>query len=288
MPNRPALLLLAGLLLAAHASVGRAQERAATTVPWAYSAYFGTGWYEIGEDRDAFALRYVFKRRWQQPRIDAEGERELGLQWRLPVTLGLDEFPLDDPAGSVDPANFASVSFTPGAWLDFPVTERLMLRPFAAGGWATLLNGEDAAWIYWAGAHSRYLLMETRPRLALINSVGFVGYSPRNGPSENFWPLTTALEFRHPLWRIADGREWLQLNWHAAHTHFHGQLDIRRADGTSEQISEQWELGFAFSRSGGRLELGWFSLDRLGLAYRFSGDGELEGIALVIDSLFDR
>ncbi len=276
-------------LTALFAAAGPAlsQEAGPTTVPWAFSSYFGTGWYQVGDDRDAFALRYVYRKRLLEARIDDAG-RHPGLEWRLPVTLGFDRFPLDDLAGSLDPGNFASLSVTPGLWLDLPVSERWQLRPFAALGWGAVLDGDDSAFIYQAGVLSRFVFADGPLRPALVQSLGYVGYSPSEGGSEGFWPLLTALEFGHPLVEFGEGDDGLRLVWHVAHTHFHGQLDLRRPDGSLESISEQWEAGLALRRRAGRLDFGWFSLDRLGLAYRFSSDGELEGIGLVVSSLFDQ
>ena len=286
MFNRQCACLLFVALLIGWAARVAAQEADVTTVPWAYSAYFGTGWDEIGDERDAFAIRYVYRKRLREPALEPDGRR-IGLELRVPVTMGLDQFPLEDVAGSVDPENFANLSVNPGLWLDVPVTRRFTLRPFVAAGWGAVLNGDDSAWTYWGGVHSRFLLTEDSPRLALINSVGFVGYTPQNGASENFLPLVTALELRHPFVAIRDGKDRLRLHWHAAHTHFHGQLDLNRPGGVTEKISEQWEAGIAVSRQNGRLRLGWLSFDRFGFAYRFSSDGQLEGIGLVFNSLFD-
>lgn len=263
-----------------------AQEPGPTTVPWAFSSYFGTGWYEVGDDRDAFAIRYAWRKRIREAAIGEDGERRYGVEWRVPVTLGLDRLPLEDVAGTVDPENFANISVTPGLWIDVPVTERFTLRPFAAAGWGTVFGGEDSAWTYWTGANSRWRLSDGRLRTDVVNSIGFVGYTPKEGPSENFWPLLSAIEFSHPLAELDDDE--LRLVWHVAHTHFHGKLELTRPDGSIETISEQWEAGFALRRRDEPLRIGFLELDRLGLSYRFSTDGELEGIGIVLGSLFDQ
>src|SRR5690606_36259852 len=98
-----ALLLPAGV---------RAQAVDAEAVHWAYSTWFGTGWYRIGDTRDAFAVRYAPRRLVREQSI-AGGERHYGPEVRVPVTVGLEHFPLDAPPGSVSPASLASVSVTP-------------------------------------------------------------------------------------------------------------------------------------------------------------------------------
>jgi hypothetical protein len=59
-------------------------------------------------------------------------------------------------------------------------------------------------------------------------------------------------------------------------------------DLTKERISDQWEFGLAFSKLDERIGLWRFRFDRLGLAYRFSSDGELQGVGFVFESMFDK
>lgn len=263
------------------------QSTEPATLPWPYSSYFGTGWYEVGERRDAFIIRYVPRRTLREPVVEEDGARRVGFELRAPLTVGLNEFPLDDVGGSVDPDNVASASVTAGVDVEVPVARRWSLRPYAALGWGAVLNGGDSAWTWWAGVKSRRVLREGTLQVALINSVGIVGYSAENDVSDNFLPLGTALEWRHPIAEL-DGDDELQLIWHAAHTHFHNDLDLRRPDGSRVRVGEQWEAALAFGRKNGPIRIWRLSFDRLGLAYRFSPGGDLRGIGLVVQSLFDR
>lgn len=263
------------------------QSAESNTVHWAYSTYFGSGWYQVADETDAFALRYVPRKRLSEAAIDDAGERHLGVELRFPVTVGLNHFPLDDLPGSVNPKNFANLSVTPAVYLTWPVNERWTLRPFAALGWGTLLNGDESAWTYWTGVRSRVVLKNSVPHLALYNSVGFVGYSPSDGPSSGVWPITTALELRHPSIGKPAGNQW-QMHWHVAYTYFQNELDLVGRDAETEPISDQWEFGLAFSRNEASISIWRLEFDRLGLAYRFSSDGELKGIGLVFSSLFDQ
>lgn len=264
-----------------------AQTEDITAVHWAYSTYFGSGWYEVSDAQDAFVVRYTHERPVAEAALDEQGNRRWGIEWRLPVTVGLNHFPLDDLPGTVDPENLASISVTPSLYLTWPANQRWTLRPFAALGWGTLLNGDDSAWTYWAGLKSRYVLRENEPELALLNSIGWVGHSPSNGSSENFWPIMSALEVRHPFLRDGDGREW-QLNWHLSYTFFQNDLDLVARNLETEPISDQWELGLAVSRADAPIAIWRFEFDRLGLSYRVSSDGDLQGIGFVFSSLFDQ
>ena len=265
-----------------------AQTEHINAVHWAYSTYFGSGWYKVSDAQDAFAMRYTPRRALSDARLGEDGSRQWGIELRFPVTVGLNHFPLDDLPGSVDPENLANISVTPSIYLTWPANERWTLRPFAALGWGTLLNGDESALTYWAGVKSRYILHEGPLELALLNSLAFVGYSPSEGSREDFWPATSALEFAHPVFRDPeDTRKW-RLHWHLSYTFFQNDLDLVSRNLETEPISDQWEFGLAVSREEAPISIWRFDFDRLGLSYRFSSDGDLQGIGLGFSSLFDQ
>ncbi|MEX2259333.1 MAG: hypothetical protein WD672_11565 [Woeseia sp.] len=276
------------LLLILCAARGWCQAEDATSIHWAYSTYFGTGWYQIGDDRDAFAIRYAPRKTVREAALHDDGPRVVGLEYRLPVTAGLDQFPLDDIAGTVDLGNLANLSITPGIYAEIPVTGRWSLRPFGAIGWGTVLNGSESAFTYWAGIKSRLIMREGSPEIALLNSAAFVGYSPSNGPSSGFWPVMTALELKHPVAELEKSGDVLELNWHAAYTYFQNDLDVLQQDATSDPVSDQWEVGIAVSRRDTTVGFWRFQFDRVGIAWRVSSDGDLKGVGLVFGSLFDQ
>lgn len=275
------------LLFALYPAPAAAQAPDDNAVHWAYSTYFGTGWYRIGDGRDAFAIRLAPSKTVSEAAFDEDGKRTIGVEWRFPVTVGLDRFPLEDLAGTADLGNFASVSFTPGVHAEIPVDGRFSLRPFAAAGWGTVLDGDESAWTYWAGVRSRFILREGALETALVNSLGLVGYAPNNGPSAKFWPVLAALELGHPLATLEHERE-LRLEWHLAYTTFGDDLDVLERDAASGPISDQWELGVAVRLRDRPLTFWKLEFDRLGLAYRRSSDGELRSVGLIVKSLFDQ
>ena len=256
-------------------------------MPWAYSTWFGSGWYRVGDERDVFVVRYAPRRLLREPALDEDGSRTVGIEVRLPVTVGLNHFPLDDLSGSVDFENLANISLTPSLYFDVPVDERWSLRPFVAVGWGTVLNDDDSAWTYWAGIRSRYVLKTGTLGVALYNALGFVGHTPDRGPSQRFWPITNALEFRYPPGFLRWRGEQLELHWHVAHTYFQNELDLLGRERENEPISDEWELALAVSREDEPIRFWRLSFARMGLAYRFSSDGELQGIGLVFQSLFN-
>jgi hypothetical protein len=91
-----------------------------------------------------------------------------------------------------------------------------------------------------------------------------------------------------PLGSLRHDDRKLMLHWHGAYTYFQADLDIVRRDLTTEPVRDQWEFGLAVSKLNSRIRLWRFSFDRVGLAYRFSSDGELQGVGFVFESLFDK
>ncbi len=274
-------------LLASFADVA-AQEVSSSSVHWAYSSYFGTGWYQVSGDRDVYVLRMT--PRWDLSDADfaEDGTRTTGVELNFPITAGLDKMDLDDIAGTTDLDNLASLSVTPGIAITIPLSERWELRPFASVGWGTLLNGNESAWTYWSGIKSRYTFQNGKLNWALINSVTYVGYSPIDGSSEDFWPLMAALEFDYPIGNKQRDDESLFVSWHGMYTSFENGLGLVLQDGSTLPITDQWEFGLSFHKKEKPIRIWWFSFDSLGLAYRFSSSGDLKGISFVLRSVFDR
>ena len=287
-PGIMASLLLLSACVTLPVPLARAQDFDSSSVHWAYSSYFGTGWYRVNGNRDVFVFRTIPRWELREAGIAEDGTRKVGIELRFPITAGLNSFIIDDFAGTVDPDNLASLSVTPGVDVTIPVTPRWALRPFASLGWGTILNEDESAWTYWTGIKSRYTFHSGKLDWALLNSLAYVGYDPRDGPSDDFWPLMAGLEFDYQL-----GTFWLSgdpvvLNWHATYTTFENDLDILQESGSTRAITDQWEIGIAFSKKDQRIRIWRFHFDRLGLAYRFSTAGDLEGINVVFRSVFDR
>lgn len=269
------------------ASAAGAQATDPATAHWGYAAWFGTGWYEVSSDRDVYVLQ-IAPRFTLRETSREDGETQAGVTLRLPVSIGLDRFGLDDPTGVADLDNLASVSLVPGVDVTIPVSERVTLRPFAAAGWGAVLGESDAAWTYWAGVRGRLALGPEDRNWSLVTAAGYVGNSPRGQPSEHFWPLMAGLEFDYPLQNRRLQGQVPFWSWHVSYTRFVDDFDLTAASGATGSIPDQWELGMSFGKLNKPLSFGWFRLERLGIAYRTSSSGELEGVSLVLRSLFDR
>ena len=265
-----------------------AQEVSARSVHWAYSSYFGSGWYRVSGDRDVFVLRMT--PRWDLSDADLaeDGTRTTGVELSFPITVGLNRIDFDDIPGTTDPDNLASLSVTPGIAVTIPLSERWALRPFASVGWGTLLNESESAWTYWGGIKSRYTFQNGNLNWALINSVTYVGYSPSVGPSEHFWPLVAALEFEYPIGNKQRDDDSLFVSWHGMYTSFENDLDLVSQEGSTLPITDEWEFGLSFHKQEKPIKIWWFNFDSLGLAYRFSSSGDLKGISFVFRSILER
>ena len=277
-----------GLVAVALSGVAVARNPSDHFVHWGYSAYFGTGWYQVGDAQDVFVLRPAPRWRWGQPGIDDDGRRNLGIEFRLPVTFGLNQLNADELSDILDSDNFGTVSVTPGIEVEIPITERWSLKPLAYLGWGTELNDPQSAWIYWAGLKSRYRLGNGKLNWSLVNSLEYIGYTPTDGPSSDAVPVMAGLEFQWPMGDKRLGGQPLYLDWHATYRAYLDNLNFVFGGGSTTKIADEWELGLAFSKGEGKLKLWHFELDRIGLAYRFSSSGAFEGVSLVFTSVFDR
>jgi len=286
--DKKLLLAMCSACLLLGAPGAGAQVSDISSVHWAYSSYFGTGWYEVDGDRNVYVLGTTPRWELRVPDFTAGGTRAIGIELTLPITAGMDIFSIDNIPGTVDLDNLASISVTPGINITIPLTRRWWLRPFAAFGWGTLLNGSESAWTYWAGVRSRYVFETGELHWALVNSLTYVGHTPSDGSSEDFQPIMAGLELDHRLFDARIDDEQLWLSWHGTYTAYEHEVELGIRNVSPQPITDQWEFGLAFRKQDRPIKIGWFSFDRLGLAYSFSSSGELRGISFVFRSVFDR
>jgi hypothetical protein len=277
------LLALALLLPAATL----AQESPPASVHWAYSAYFGTGWYRVSADRDVFVVRMTPRWSFSEPSLDEEGNRSVGLYFKTPVSVGLDRFDYDDVLGAVDVDNVSFLSVNPGIDIEIPINDIWSLRPYASVGHGWAFDGSDSAWTYWAGIKSQVRFNSGKLNWRLLNQAGFVGYTPNEGPDDTIWPLMAGLEFDYPVGAPTPDGDQLLLHWRAAYTVFGNDLEFTGDPAQDTAISDQWEIGAAIARRDSRIPIWFLKFDMLGLGYRASSNGELKGITFLFRSMFD-
>ena len=260
-----------------------------SSVHWAYSAYFGTGWYSVAGDRDVFVFRITPGWELSEPSLE-NGTRKPGWYLKTPIVTGLDQFDVDDVVDSVDLDNISFLSVNSVLELEIPVNQVWSLRPYASVGVGSALNDSESAWTYWAGIKSRVILHSSeRSSWSLVNNIGYVGYTPNNGSSDSFWPAMAGIEVSHPLGKKnPDGNSSWLLHWNAGYTYFGNDIFFSRAPGVNQEVSDQWEVGVAFGKRSEDIKIWFIELDRLGLGYRESSDGSLTGITFIFRSAFTR
>ena len=137
------------------------------------------------------------------------------------------------------------------------------------------------------GLKSRFSFQSGKLDWHLLNAVGFVGYTPDEGPDDTIWPLMAGLEFDYPMGAPrADGDQTL-LHWYGTYTLFGDDLEFTATPTIDKSIDDQWEVGMAIGRRNSPIPIWFLKFDRLGLGYRASSNGDLKGITFVFRSFFD-
>ena len=250
---------------------------------WAFSAFFGTGWYEVSNSESVFILRAPMAQTWRTSSWH-EGQRKLGIEFHYPVTLGLHNADSFDDFTNVQ--NFGSVAFTPGIEIEIPVTEKWYLRPVAHFGWGTETNGGDSAWIYYGGIKSRYTPAVGKLDWSLLNALYRASYQGESGDSSSITMAMVGAEFHHPLQASFASHDDLQLNWHLTYSWMFDEAEFALRNGFSQSVNDQWELGFALAPQARKFKIGFMSFEQLGLSFRASSNGEFHAITINASSPF--
>ena len=177
------------------------------TVDWAYASFFGTGWYKLDSERSAFVIRATPRWSLREATIDEDGNRQIGYRLRLPLTLGLNRFDVEDLPGLVDLDNFGTIGVNVGFDIDIPVSRQFSLRPNVEAGYGTVLNDSARSWVYRADIRGRYRFQPDDLAWTLNAAVGAAGHSPNTGNSQSFNYVAVAAERGHGTpWKNACGR----------------------------------------------------------------------------------
>jgi hypothetical protein len=281
--------LIGVLALSMSATPARAQSDVPPPIPWAYSAFFGTGVYEFADNEETYVIRYAPGWKLREASVDTSGKREkIGLKLKLPISVGVQQL---DPAAIGATLAFDSVSTITavgGVEIDIPMSKRWSLKPLAYFGWGTETELDASAWVYWTGLKSRVRFSADGFDWALLNSLTYAGYSDNQGQHSSVLPLLTAFEFDRPLASKKIRGKPVHLHWHVGYTEYLNEVELFTSDFRTVDVKNEWEVGMAFSTGTEPLRLWRLRWDRVGISYRFSSDGEFQGIGLFFSSLFDR
>jgi hypothetical protein len=282
------LLSIAALWVACSGSVAAqalpTEAEPEKQVHWALGAFFGTGWYQVDDNRSVFVLRIPPRQQVREAALGEDGSRRIGVEVLYPVALGLSQ--LEEVPDFVAFDNYASISFTPGVELEVPVTPEWTLRPYLHLGYGWEKESSDGAVIWYGGVKSRYRMAAERHRWSWLGEAYFAGYRPEYEGRGRYSAVMAGIEWEQPLGRLELGGEPLYLEWHLTYDWFFDELKFHVDRDTVETVSDQWELGLAFGRSDHPIELGFLSFDHVGLAYRWSSNGTFDAIVLNFTSPF--
>lgn len=227
---------------------------------------------------------------WREPELGEHGERRLGYRFRLPLAIGAHEFSSLDQIGDLAPGSINAISVVPGVEIEIPMSERWSLKSLAYLGLGRETGGGADAKIFRLGFRSQLAFMRGRTEMLLVNGLGRLGYSADDGSSSRINLLFNGLDFSRSLKNKKIGDVPVRIDWHVLYTNYLDTLGLDLAEFSAKPVTigSEWELGVAFGKQEGDLRLWKLKLDRVGLAYRFGGNGKFTGIGIVTRSLFDR
>lgn len=272
------------VLLAALATVLPRHAVAEDQIHWAYSAFLGTGFYQVEKEQDVFVLRVPFYWNLRATDPGRGGADGVGLTLDLPVTFGLYQLDLFDDLLDID--NFGTVSFTPGLEAEWAVSDRWWLRGYGHVGWGVDTRRDEQAWMWDAGIKSRYSVGQPERAIGFFAEVFTAGYRPETGSANNLGGLGAGVDYRQAVpWRSNDG-DPLDLVWDLNYRWYGNELTFNTTRRTSTTISDEWRLGAALALRDRRIRIWLFEFDQMGLAYRFSSDGQFRGLTINISGAF--
>lgn len=286
--SRHALLriLLAGMCLVV-AAPGWSQADIDRNNHWAFASFFGTGWYNISEDRNVFVLKMTPRWTVGEAGFDEAGKRSVALTYRVPMTFGLSQFDFEDLPGIVDPDNLSTATLAFGMDADIPLTRRFSVRPLAELGYGRVLGEPESAWTYRAAVRSRYSFRHDKLDWALIGSLGYAGYRLDDGRSDEFSYAKFAAEFGYPVDWFGKADSQPMFYWSLGYTDFIDEIDFSGGVPGVESVASFWQVGLAVGKRETSIRIWFLNFDRLGVAYNYSNTGRFRGIRFVFRSLYE-
>jgi hypothetical protein len=252
-------------------------------IHWAYATTLGSGVYELGEGVEMLVVRAPFSWRWRAS--DPSKRCGCGLMLLLPVTVGVQNFELDELLAGGIPDRVEQVSFLPGVEIELPRNERWTLRLRAQLGWGTELAGDrESALIYAMGVRSRLLWPERKLRPAWISGLQWAGYHAQPGERQSLVRLTNGIELEVAVPRLKFRYDPMRLMPYVLNDRYVESIHFFSvADEGVHDLDAEWEVGVAAGRARPFSFFG-VKFDRVGLGYRFSE--ESRGIRFVFGSIF--
>lgn len=257
-----------------------------STVHWAMSSFFGTGWYQIDDSLSVFVVRIPPRQTVRESFYNSRDDRGIGIEIKYNTTLGI--FSFDDLPSTLDWNDFGIFTFTPGVELEIPVTRNLFLRPFAHLGWGMDSEDSSSAWIWFGGVKSRYRFPQSDNNLAIIGNIYYGGYNPSESNSKDLGGVALGMEGSIPLGNWSYGETTVDLDWHAMYTHFSNEPVFTTPSVDPVQVDQMYEVGLALSPRDGKWDLWLWKPERLGMAVKWDPNTDFLGITINFTSWFRR
>ena len=233
-------------------------------VNYVYAANLGFGGYSLaGLTADVFALPLGYT-------FHVGPENDWKLRLTLPIQLGLYQFCATDTDGTRIKINQQSLAVLPGVELQVPITQRVVLKPFADIGFGHTFGattGADAL-IYTVGVRSVTQWQAGEYTLSLGNAALYAG-DEASGFSESYFAIETGFEVRRPLGFTVRGIE-PDLGVYVADYYYPKPLRFSRFLRDPLRISNQGEVGFTIG-SARPLDMVLLGNARIGAGYVFGG-----------------
>jgi hypothetical protein len=264
-------------------AISTAQQEPVTSTHWAFSAFFGSGWYDISDSESVFIIRAPLGQTIRTSSYDLD-HRTVGIEIHYPLTIGLHN--IDSFNDLAVRENFGTVAFTPGIELEIPITGRWYLRPVLHVGWGTETNGGDSAWIYYGGIKSRFTPGNSELDWSLLNGIYHAAYNGEAGDKGSVSMAMLGAEFHHPLESATLRRDDLQLNWHLTYSWLFDEAQFETYRSFDQSVRDQWELGFALAPRGRSFKIWFLSFEQMGISLRASSNGEYRAITVNMSSPF--
>jgi len=254
-------------------------------VHWAMGAFFGTGWYEVDNNRSVFVFRIPPRQTVRESGFDEQGKRKLGVEIQYPLSFGLHNF--DDIPDFIDFDNYGTVTFTPGVQVEIPVNLKWSLRSYAHIGAGYEKESDKWAGIWYGGIKSRYLLGESEKlRWSLLNAIYYAGYKPEYEERGRYGSIMGGFEFNQPLGNMTLGGDPLRLNWHVTYNYLFDRLNFHIQEDIVESIQDQWEVGVALAKESKPVKIWFMNFEHIGLSYKRSSNGHYKAISVNFRSPF--
>ena len=278
------ILALGMALLSPQPAIG--QNTPENSVHWAYSAFLGTGWYELDSNRQVYVLRIPPRWNYRQSSITESGQRKLGIEFHFPLTFGLHQ--LEDVGDFVDFDNIGTMSFNPGVEIEYPVSDRWQLRAYGRLGWGVATESDDSAWIYDAGLKSRYSFQSGSLDWGIVNELFVAGYDARESGNDKLTGMLAGLDFSYPIRSASEAGSTLKFNWDIAYRWYENDPKFFGTLSTPVTIEDEWEIGAAIARRNGPIRLWFMKFEQVGLIYRFNSDGSFRAFTVNFRAPFTR